>query len=120
MSDLQCPAKIILVAPEMLGQGASMPSLDDAPYSGVFAVSAVAGDAGEVTARHADHPLEILSDVLDGAGLARALDELADLYRGYTIVVVATHEMIRELMHGRDSSRPVTIAIDGSGWTVLD
>jgi len=120
MSDLQCPAKIVLVAPEMLGPDASVPALGGT-YSGVFLVSAVASRASELAARQPDHRHEILADVDDGASLARALQELADLHRGYTIVVVATREMIHELMDGRgDSTKPMVLAIDSSGWAVLD
>jgi hypothetical protein len=115
MSDLQCPAKVLLVAAEMLG--ASVPALERTHYAGVFVVPGVAGNVGEL----ASYPVEIIDDAVDGASLARAVEELADVYRGYTIVVVATRAMIRDVLGERASAsaKPVVIAIDSSGWVVL-
>jgi hypothetical protein len=118
MSDLQCPANILLVAREMLGPGAGVSVLEGMHYSEVFVVSALAAEAGEL----AQYRPEIIADVVDGASLARALENLADLYRGYTVVVVATREMICDLFGERasDPRKPIALAIDSSGWTVFE
>jgi hypothetical protein len=88
LGDLQCPAYVVLAAP---GED----------VSAIVAGHAVAGEFAVTGA---------------GAELRARVDELSDLYRGETIVVVAPPEVIRETV---GVSGPVTVAVDSSGWTVV-
>jgi len=94
MSDLQCPATILLIAQESLESGGS--ALEGSGHlSGVFVASAVAADPGALAAatRLADdggYRLSTLADVPDGTRLAHAIEDLADLHRGEAIAIVAT------------------------------
>lgn len=105
MGDLQCPANILLVAIE---SGAAI--LESTQLAGVFVASQVA-DASAISGARLD--------VADGAGLARAIEELADLYRGETIALVTTSDLIAEML-GLTSpgTGPIAIAVDDSGWSV--
>ncbi len=124
MSDLQCPATILLVARESIAAGGRSPLLAARHLSGVFVTSAVAADAGGLAAaaRLADEGawrLSTMADVIDGASLARAMEDLADLHRGETIAVVTTRDMIQDLLGDAAAlADPVAVAIDGSGWSV--
>ncbi|HKE14948.1 MAG TPA: hypothetical protein VKB80_08800 [Kofleriaceae bacterium] len=124
MSDLQCPATILLFAPESVAAGGAQAILEARHLSGVFVASAVAADpsGGAAAAMLADERawrLSTLPDVADGASLARAIDDLADLHRGETIAVVGSRDMIQDML-GDDSAGPdpITIAVDSSGWVV--
>lgn len=97
MSDLQCPATVVLVAPGVLAR-----------------VGAAAIAAGENLAGTFD------VNVADGATLRQRVDELADLYRGETIVVVAPADAIRTALGaGGAVDQPVAVAVDSTGWRVL-
>jgi len=119
MSDLQCPAKVVLAVLEML------PSLAGERYSGVYAAPAVAADpvgraAVSGFAAQANCRLDTLADATDGASLRRSVQDLSDVYRGETIAVVAPRELIREAIgRAADSPQPIVVSIDSSGWTVL-
>jgi hypothetical protein len=119
MSDLQCPAKVVLAAREML------PSLTGERFSGVYVVPAIAADpAGRAAvsgfAAQANCQLDTLADAIDGASLRRSLQELSDVYRGETIAVVAPRALVREAIgRAADSTQPIVVSIDSSGWTVL-
>jgi len=123
MSDLQCPATILLMARESIASGGPV-ILEARHLSGVFVASAVAADPGGLaaTARLAEEGawrLTTMPDVSDGASLARAIEELADLHRGETVAVVATRDMIQDLLgEASVGEDPITIAVDGSGWFV--
>lgn len=124
MSDLQCPATILLVARESIASGAGPAILGARYLSGVFVASAVAADPGGLAdaTRLADDGtwrLSTMADVIDGPSLARAMEHLADLHRGETIAVVTTRAMIRDLLGDAPSlADPITVAIDGSSWSV--
>ncbi|HET6337934.1 MAG TPA: hypothetical protein VFG30_32155 [Polyangiales bacterium] len=125
MSDLQCPAKVLFVARDLLDLGASLLTPGNERYSGVFAASAIAADAGDlaratVLGQQAGCSLKILADVVDGTSLARAVQDLSDVYRGETIVVIADRDLMREVF-GRagGSMEPIAVSIDSSGWTML-
>lgn len=115
MSDLQCPAQVWLVA---AGQRANVP----APCAGVFVAPMLATDASAATlARAAGCALEILAGATDAASTARAIDDLADLHRGETFVVVVTRDVIRDLTgRAQDPTQPIIVAIDAEGWRVRD
>jgi hypothetical protein len=123
MGDLQCPATILLIAGESIASGAGAATFEDRHLSGVHVASGVAADPGGLAAaRLADERgwrLATMTDVSDGASLARAIDELADLHRGETIAVVGTREMIQDMLGEASSwADPITITVDASGWRV--
>lgn len=112
MSDLQCPATILLIADESLRS--SRPGLAKSGHlAAVFIASAVAADLDPLAAATR------LAGVADGATLAQAMEDLADLHRGETIAIVAPREMIQ---HALGTSEPpadlVAVDIDASGWSV--
>jgi hypothetical protein len=123
MSDLQCPAIILLIAHESIASGGRA-VLGARHLSGLFVASAVAADPGGLAAATglADEGawrLSTMADVDDGASLARAMNHLADLHRGETIAVVASQDMIEGVVGNAGmSGEPVSVAIDGSGWSV--
>jgi hypothetical protein len=123
MSDLQCPATILLITRESIASSGE-PIVEAGHLSGVFVASAVAADPSGLAAaaRLADERalrLSTMPDATDGASLARAIEDLADLHRGETIAVVATTDMIQNML-GDVSVRadPITIAVDDAGWFV--
>jgi hypothetical protein len=124
MTDLQCPVKVLLVAQDLLGPGTRVETLPCAPYSGVFGASSIAADASGLAAatdlaQQVSCPLDILADAVDGASLARAIEDLSDVYRGETIIVVAPRDLLRALLgRASESMKPVTVAIDSDGWVV--
>jgi hypothetical protein len=93
VSDLQCPAIVVLAA-------TGHPARDVGPHvAGVYDLGGVA----------------------DGPALRARVEALADLHRGDTIVVVAEAAVIRDALgRGREGEGPVAVAIDSAGWTVLD
>jgi hypothetical protein len=117
VSDLQCPARVVLATSEVL------PSLAGERYSGVFVVAAVASDphalaAATAFAQQVNCELERI-EAVDGQAFKRALDELSDVYRGEAIVAVAPLAMIREVVgRAADAAKPVHVEIDSSGWAV--
>lgn len=119
MSDLQCPAQVVLAAREML------PSLTGERFSAVYVLPAIAADpAGRAAASgfaaQVNCRLDTLADAIDGAGLRRALQELSDIYRGETIAVIAPRDLLREAIgRAAESAQPIVVSIDSSGWTVL-
>jgi hypothetical protein len=119
MSDLQCPAKVVLAHREML------PSLAGERFSGVYVAPAIAADpassaAASGFAAQVNCRLDTLVEAIDGASLRRSLQELSDIYRGETIAVIAPSALIREAIgRAADSAQPIVVSIDSSGWTVL-
>jgi hypothetical protein len=125
MSDLQCPATVLLIAHESLAAGARPAFLGSRNLSGVFVASAAAeNDPGALAAatRMAEAGgwrLSTLADVADGDGLARAMEDLADLHRGETVAIVATREMIQAALGvAAPAADMIVVDIDASGWRV--
>ena len=96
MTDLHCPAIVMLVTSEAELAGEQL--------AGIFATP-IAGSARAAT----------LTEVIDAASLRAAIDHLADLHRGETIAIVATNDELRALV-GRTA--PITVEIGASGWAV--
>ncbi len=126
MSDLQCPAVVLLVAGESIATGGARLALGATRLSGVFVASPVAADPNRLAAatRLAEEracPVDRMLEVVDGASLAEAVEHLADLYRGETIAVIATGEMVRDALgHPGTPTEPIAVSIDGDGWVVID
>ena len=106
MSDLQCPATVVLLAPGM--------TTALRPLAGVFAAGTPPPSAAALAAA-ADCRLAVL-DAPDAPALRRRIDELSDLHRGETIAVVAPPDLLAALL-GRQAT-PAVVEIDSSGWTV--
>jgi hypothetical protein len=124
MSDLQCPATVLLVPRELLASGDCARAFASRRLSGFFVDPVVAADAQELAAisglAHASNcSVEIMKELVDGASLTRALEELADVYRGETVAVVTTAKVIQTRLSFVDTpTEPIAIAIDSSGWSV--
>ncbi len=145
MSDLQCPATFLVVRVDRLGEGwrgqvaGLAEQLRDRRLAAVYggttapavAVSAALADGLGVPS----HPLaETPGGPSDGTAVARcraALEELADLHRGETVLVVDDGQVLgpaltplvrRGLGTGpsRTPYRPVTLEVDGDGWRLVD
>jgi hypothetical protein len=90
--------------------------------SGLFVCASLAleGESSSVVARLASGlacRVNDLADVRDGASLRAAVEQLSDLFRGETIVVVAATNMLRDALAPM-SELPITVAIDSDGWIV--
>lgn len=125
MSDLQCPATVLLVPGRVLDPGVLGSSLSGRRLSGVFVVPSIVEDPeAHATARHlaasGSCPIETMPGVVDAASLEAAVDDLSDLFRGETIAVVAPSTSIEAVLGlAGGESRPIAVAIDGDGWVVL-
>jgi hypothetical protein len=116
VSDLQCPARFLVVA------GADAITAEELRHERVASVYDGQRGPGDVRAaaelaRALDLPVQdlarslSLADVLAHEALAiDALRDLADLHRGETVVVTAT---------GGQGAR-VDVAVDGDGTTVVE
>jgi hypothetical protein len=126
MSDLQCPAVVVLIDRERVASGDAIVALAEKRLACVFVARAIASDedalaAATQLAARAGCTLGTLTEAVDGATLARAVDELADLHRGETIAVVASDDAIRDALGAaRAPAGAITVAIDSSGWSVVD
>jgi probable phosphoglycerate mutase len=152
MSDLQCPATFLVVPVDTLGEGwrGAVAGLAErlrdrrvaAVYGGTtapaVAVSAALADGlGVPSHRLAQRPTppgDPADGHTDGSAVARwraALQELADLHRGETVLVVDDGRVLEPALTplvGRGpgaglrpaSYRPVTVEVDGDGWRLVD
>lgn len=146
MSDLQCPATFLVVPVDPLDEGwraevvGLVERLRDRRVAAVYggttapaaAVSAALADGLGVPA----HPLAEPpppggpADGTSGARYRSALEELADLHRGETVLVVDSGEVLAPALAplvrrgpGADPTppyRPVTLEVDGDGWRLVD
>ena len=96
MSDLQCPATVVLVGSGRLEAEATRRVLAGRAVAAVFDLAPP-----------------------DGPALRRSVDDLSDLHRGETIVVVAAPRTIADAL-GMTRDGQVVVAVDSDGWTVLD
>jgi hypothetical protein len=117
MSDLQCPASVLLLAPDALSAGAllekrlSLLVVASSEHTAELAARALAADSG--------CPLRVV-DLPDGPSVVRQVDELADLHRGETIAVVAAQGAIEAALGcSLAPAAAVTVAVDSSGWTLV-
>ena len=146
MSDLQCPATFLVVRVHTLGKGwrgqvaGLTERLRDSRVAAVYA--GTTAPAVAVSAALADglgvpsHPLAAPPTPGvpgDGTAVARcrtALEELADLHRGETVLVVDDGQVLEPALAplvGRGPGagptppyRPVALEVDGDGWRLVD
>ena len=120
MSDLQCPMTALLVPRERLASPACERAWSDQRLAG-FYVDAALVEAPELAAIRGrlQTPLEPIGPFADADSFIEAVDELADIYRGETIAVVATAALIQAALHrAHPPTEAITVAIDRSGWAV--
>jgi hypothetical protein len=120
MSDLQCPATILLIPSESAGADACWRALEGQRLLGFYVDAAVERDAAiRGLADAADCPVQEIAAVQNGASLTQTLEGLADVHRGETIAVIATAKVIEaRLGLDRVPTTPIEIKIDSSGWAV--
>jgi hypothetical protein len=148
MSDLQCPATFVVVPVDTLGEGwrgevaALAGRLWDRRVAAVYgattapavAVSAALADGLGLPSHPLAEPPSPPSGPADGTAVARcriALEGLADLHRGETVLVVADRQVLEPALaalvrrglgagQGPASYRAVTLEVDGDGWRLVD
>lgn len=120
MSDLQCPARFLLVAPAASAAERLRHERVAAVYAGPDGSASADELSAEELGRALGAPVRRPGPAVDlGAVLARepgplaALEDLADLHRGETVVVVAAGPPDRDV--GRDL---VEVLVDADGITV--
>jgi hypothetical protein len=123
MSDLQCPATVLLVPRESCASDDVARFFVGRRVAGFFVDAALAANPHELAAINrlagsSDCQIEVTDAAfVDCASLEQALEDFADLYRGETIAVVASGDLIQSLLRcARTPTEPITIAIDDSGW----
>jgi probable phosphoglycerate mutase len=148
MSDLQCPATLLVVPVDTLGEGwrgevaGLAERLRDRRVAAVYggttapavAVSAALADGLGLPSHPLAEPPSPPSGPADGTAVARcriALEGLADLHRGETVLVVEDGHVLESALTplvgrgpgaGRERTpyRPVTLEVDGDGWRLVD
>jgi hypothetical protein len=117
VTDLQCPAIVLLIPREILAARAWNCILAGRRLSGVF----VDGAHAELVAANgiADCAPELLEPLLDGSTFKRTLEQLADLYRGETVALVTSGELIQAgLGFEQTPVEPLALSIDSTGWVL--
>lgn len=108
MSDLQCPATILLLTPET----AAGSDLSEYRLALVVRAQDLAAHSFSAETKGADIP--------NAQALATLIAELADQYRGEQVAILANAQTICDLL-----SRPmpptaaIAIAVDSDGWRFL-
>lgn len=120
MSDLQCPATFLVLAGDPADDVAQ--ALMSERVAAVYAGSeGLAGTAGRLAG-----PLGLTCAVeaaLGGSSYPGAIEALADVHRGETVVLVPGAPATEELRDraGMTDGEPgygVVLAVDGDGWSV--
>lgn len=108
MSDLQCPATILLLTPET----AAISDMRDYRLALVLMARELAAISFNTEVERADLP--------HAEALRAHIAELADSYRGEQVAIVVSAPAICELL--RLPAAPVaaiTLAVDSDGWQIL-
>jgi hypothetical protein len=120
MSDLQCPATFLVLAPGSEERVSSTRRLGDARIAAVYAGST----ADATAARVADQVglTVIRREEPQGAAYPSGLADLADLHRGETVVVVLPAPTVAALARETGLLRPggagLEVLMDADGWLV--
>lgn len=112
MSDLQCPASFLVTGPAATESARSL--------AGTRLAAAYAVAEGTAVARVAAGDVPVSPLGLDGTSYAAALEDLADLHRGETVLVVLPEQAVEILASGAGvgPDRVLQVAVDGDGWSV--
>ena len=116
MSDLQCPAVFVLLTPETVAGS----RLADQRLAGVYVASGVAheGQVLQDARKLADqHGCKVENaDAEDEDSLLDRIEQLADVYRGETVALIAPSRAICAVIECLEPpDEPVAIAVDGNG-----
>jgi hypothetical protein len=109
MSDLQCAATFFLLTPET------------AAGSDLRAQRLALVIVAETISAAISFSCETRSAVIaDGAVLAARIAELADMYRGEQVAIVASAQVICEALHlPAPPKAAIALAVDSDGWQLL-
>jgi hypothetical protein len=116
MSDLQCPATIVLLTEQSVGTS-ELRELRLARV--VYAADSGSEGAARELARVHDCDVEAASG-MDGPALGAQIEALADAYRGESVAIVTTARAVcAALRRSQAPAVPVVLAVDSGGWNVL-
>jgi hypothetical protein len=120
MSDLQCPAVFVLLTPQTVAGS----ELRDQRLAGVYVASSIAAEAGVLddARRLAEvHACRVENtDIEDEDALLDRIEQLADIYRGETVALVAPSRAVCAVIECLEPpDEPVAIAVDGDGIRLL-
>lgn len=112
MSDLQCPATFLVTGPAATEAAARL--------AGTRLAAAYAVPEGLAVAAAAAAGLPVASLELDGTSYAAVLEDLADVHRGETVLVVLPEHAVETLAGGAATGPDgvLQVAVDGDGWSV--
>lgn len=116
MSDLQCPAIIVLLTAETIvdcdlrGRRVSTVFLAEGSRALAEATRLAAASGCQVDR----------ADLGDAAKLARQLEQIADEYRGETVAIVADGRVLCAVLEWQElPAEPVALAIDNAGLRLV-
>ena len=108
MSDLQCPAIILLLTPAT----AAVSDMREYRLARVLMARELAAISGAVESERVD--------LADAEALAARIAELADMYRGEQVAIVARPHVLCELLHlPALPAAVITLAVDSDGWQIV-
>lgn len=108
MSDLQCPATILLLTPETAAAS------DLREYRLALVVTAIDLAALSFNAQTTG------ADIAHAPALATQIAELADSYRGEQVAIIVKDRVICDLLHlPAPPTAAIVIAVDSDGWQFL-
>ncbi|HTU57029.1 MAG TPA: hypothetical protein VMF89_01325 [Polyangiales bacterium] len=108
MSDLQCPATILLLTPET----AAVSDLSEYRLALVVTATDLAALSFSAETRSADIP--------NAQALATQIAELADQYRGEQVAILANAQVICGFLRlPTPPTAAIAIAVDSDGWQLL-
>ena len=108
MSDLQCPATILLLTPET----AALSDMREYRLARVLVGHGLAAISFGTELERAE--------LTDAGALRASIAELADMYRGEQVAIIASAQPICELLHLREPpTAAIALAVDSDGWRIL-
>jgi hypothetical protein len=112
MSDLQCPACIVLLTPE----SSARTTLGGQRLARVIVATGLQADA---SLAHA-HGLELeRARIDDGLALREQVAHLADLHRGECVAIIVPARALREALALAEApAEPVTLVVDSDGMRI--
>jgi hypothetical protein len=120
MSDLQCPAILVLLTPEtVVGR-----EFAERRLARIFIAASISIGTGAVVEANrlaAIHGCRVEGTaVADGSELLQRIEEIADGYRGETVALVAPSGVLCDALEWADApTEPVALALDASGSHVV-
>lgn len=115
MSDLQCPATVFLLSPEVVAHS----DMPEQRLSLVIFARDIPSHSAALSFG-ARHGCETRAADIGHGSLSGQIAELADMYRGEQVAIIARAEIICQAL--RLSTPPtaaVALAVDSDGWRIL-